>query len=216
MIFKDRQEAGKLLAEKLNKYAGKDTVILAVPRGGVVVAAEVAKRLKVPLDLIIIRKLGAPGNSELAIGANSSGGSLVLDKELISKLKISSEYIKNEHQKQLLEAKRREKVFRFGRKPLKIFGKTIILIDDGLATGSTIMAAITTIKQKSPKKIILAVPVAPLSTVKRIEPEVDSLIVLNTPENFYAIGQFYSYFPQVADDEVIGLLNERKSPLEES
>jgi len=213
MIFKDRQEAGKLLAEKLNKYAGKDTVILAVPRGGVVVAAEVAKRLKVPLDLIIIRKLGAPGNSELAIGANTSGGSLVLDKELISKLKISSEYIKNEHQKQLLEAKRREKVFRFGRKPLKIFGKTIILIDDGLATGSTIMAAITTIKQKSPKKIILAVPVAPLSTVKRIEPEVDSLIVLNTPENFYAIGQFYSYFPQVADDEVIGLLNERKSPL---
>ena len=213
MIFKDRQEAGKLLAEKLNKYAGKDTVILAVPRGGVVVAAEVAKRLKDPLDLIIIRKLGAPGNSELAIGANTSGGSLVLDKELISKLKISSEYIKNEHQKQLLEAKRREKVFRFGRKPLKIFGKTIILIDDGLATGSTIMAAITTIKQKSPKKIILAVPVAPLSTVKRIEPEVDSLIVLNTPENFYAIGQFYSYFPQVADDEVIGLLNERKSPL---
>ena len=213
MIFKDRQEAGKLLAEKLNKYAGKDTVILAVPRGGVVVAAEVAKRLKVPLDLIIIRKLGAPGNSELAIGANTSGGSLVLDKELISTLKISSEYIKNEHQKQLLEAKRREKVFRFGRKPLKIFGKTIILIDDGLATGSTIMAAITTIKQKSPKKIILAVPVAPLSTVKRIEPEVDSLIVLNTPENFYAIGQFYSYFPQVADDEVIGLLNERKSPL---
>ncbi len=212
MIFKDRLEAGELLAKKLRKYKGGDTLILAIPRGGVVVAAEVAKELKAPLDLIIIRKLGAPGNPELAIGATTSYGSLVLDKELISKLKISKQYIEEEHQKQLLEAKRREKVFRSGRKQSKILGKNVILIDDGLATGSTIIAAITEIKQKSPKKLILAVPVAPKSTMKRIEPEVDSLISLSTPENFYAIGQFYSSFPQVSDEEVIRFLNEGKNP----
>src|SRR3989344_2720299 len=212
MIFKDRLEAGELLAKKLRKYKGKDTLILAIPREGVVVGSVVAKELECPLDLIIIRKLGAPGNPELAIGATTSYGSLILDQELISKLKISSEYIKSEHRKQLLEAKRREKVFRVSS-ALKISGKNVILIDDGLATGSTVMAAITAIKQKLPKKIILAVPIAPKSTMKLIEPEVDILIVLDTPENFYAIGQFYQDFPQLSDDEVIGFLNERKSTL---
>lgn len=208
MIFKDRFEAGALLAGELKRYKGKDTLILAIPRGGVVVASVVAKELSAPLDLIIIRKLGAPGNPELAIGAITSFGSLVLDKELIEKLHIRERYLREEQKRQLIEAKRREKVYLGGQKPSNLFGKRVILIDDGLATGATVLAAIKAIKEKGVKKIILAVPVAPRSTFKRIEPEVDNLIVLDTPDNFFALGEFYSSFPQVSDNEVINILNE--------
>ncbi|HEX7456318.1 MAG TPA: phosphoribosyltransferase family protein [Candidatus Nanoarchaeia archaeon] len=204
MRLESREEAGKLLTKKLKKYS-KDCLVLAVPRGGVVVAAEIAKAFSCPLEVIITRKLGAPGNPELAIGATTSKGGIVLDRDLIDKLGITQDYVHSEHVKQLAEARRREKLYVKG-KQLDLDGKTVILVDDGIATGATIEAAIYAVREGRPAKIILAVPVAPPQTVGRLKDLVDDFIVLATPEPFWAIGEFYSYFPQVSDEEVIKLL----------
>jgi len=204
MRLESREEAGKLLTKKLKKYS-KDCLVLAVPRGGVVVAAEIAKAFSCPLEVIITRKLGAPGNPELAVGATTSKGGIVLDRDLIDKLGITQDYVHSEHVKQLAEARRREKLYVKG-KQLDLDGKTVILVDDGIATGATIEAAIYAVREGRPAKIILAVPVAPPQTVGRLKDLVDDFIVLATPEPFWAIGEFYSYFPQVSDEEVIKLL----------
>jgi len=206
--FESRDDAGELLAKKLDKFK-ENAVALAIPRGGIVVGAAVAKRLKIPLDLIIIRKLGAPGNPELAIGATTSKGGIVLDRDLIDKLDIPSKYVHAEHLRQLTEARRRQKLY-LKEDRTEFTGKTVILVDDGIATGSTIEAAIHAVREELPDKIIIAAPVAPPDTVDRLKLIADEVVVLSTPEPFYAIGEFYSDFPQVSDEEVIELLQENQ------
>jgi putative phosphoribosyl transferase len=206
MIFEYREQAGAILAEKLKKY-GKTCLVLAIPRGGVVVGAEIAKKLSCPLDVIITRKIGAPGNPELAIGATTSKGGLVLDRELIDKLEITQNYLHAEHKNQLAEARRREKAYTKG-KTLEMIGKTAILVDDGIATGSTMEAAIRAVREELPAKVVVAVPVAPPQTAERLRNLVDDFVVISTPDPFWAIGEFYKSFPQVSDEEVIRILEE--------
>ncbi len=205
-MFKDRVEAGRKLAKNLSGL--NNTVCLAIPRGGVAVGLEVAKSLKCPLDIVVARKLGAPGNPELAIGAVTAEGDLVLDKALIEKIEVSHEYILKKQEEEMLEAERREKTYRSGRKALTLKGKTAVLVDDGLATGATMEAAVRAVKRKKAAKIIIAVPVAPTETVDRLKKSVDEVVALSSPESFWAIGQFYEHFPQVSDDEVIETLKE--------
>jgi len=206
MVFESREEAGTLLADKLKKY-GKNCLVLAIPRGGVVVGAQIAHARSCPLEVIITRKLGAPGNPELAIGATTSKGGMVLDQELIKKLEVTKGYIRSELSRQQKEARRREKVYLKGE-PINITDKTVILVDDGIATGATIEAAIQAVREERPARVILAVPVAPPHTVERLKNEVDELVVLSTPEHFWAIGEFYSSFPQISDEEVVSILRE--------
>ena len=211
VVFKSRLEAGQQLAEKLKKYK-ENAIVLAIPRGGVVVGAEIARKLKCPLDVIITRKMGAPNNPELAIGATTSKGGLVLDRELIDRLGVTQAYLHREHLEQIAEARRREKLYLpavrqgLGGQEPEILGKRAILVDDGIATGATIEAAVNAIKESFPEKIIVAVPVAPSEIVAELRKMVDDLIVLATPDPFFAIGEFYEDFPQVTDEEVISLL----------
>ncbi len=206
MIFRDRQDAGKQLAEKLMKFKGENPIILAIPRGGAVVAREIAISLKAELTLIIPRKIGAPYNPELAIGAVTEDGSTILDKGVISYLDVSEEYIESEKQKQINEIKRRIEKYRV--KELKLKDRTVIIVDDGIATGSTMRAAIKSIKNQGAEKIIVAVPVAPPDTIEKMENEVDELICLYTPQYFNAVGAFYQHFDQTTDKEVIGIIEE--------
>src|SRR3989344_3258519 len=179
MLFKDRIEAGRKLAKKLKGI--KNPVCLAVPRGGVVIGAAVADKLKCPLDIIVARKLGAPNNSELAIGAVSAEGDLVIDESLVEKLGIRHEYILSEQQDQMKEAERRERIYRFGRKKLRLKGKSAVLVDDGLATGATMEAVVRSVRRRGALKTIAAVPVAPRETVERLKKQVDDVITLSTP-----------------------------------
>lgn len=206
MKFESRWQAGRLLAEKLKKY-GKNCTVLAIPRGGVVLGAEIAKELSCPLDVIITRKLGAPGNPELAIGATTSNGGIVLDRDLIDKLGVNQHYIHLEHKEQLAEARRRRKLYSQGKQS-EIAKKTVILVDDGIATGATIEASIHAVREEKPSKVIIAVPVAPPHTVNRLKTIVDDFVALSTPEHFWAIGEFYDDFPQVTDEEVVKILRE--------
>ena len=207
MVFADRADAGRQLAGKLAGYAGRDdVVVLGIPRGGVAVAWEVAKALDAPLDVFLSRKLGAPGQEELAFGALASGGVRVLDEDLVRELHISSAVIERMTEAVKAELDRREGVFRVGRPALDLAGKTVLLVDDGIATGSSTLAAIRTLRQMKPTRLVLAVPVAPASTCKRLRQEVNELVCVHTPEHFYAIGQFYENFSQVPDEEVVRLL----------
>ena len=207
MVFESREEAGTLLADQLKKY-GKDCVVLAIPRGGVVVGAQIARALSCPLEVIITRKLSAPNNPELAIGATTSKGGVVLDQELIKRLEVTKGYIRSELSRQQKEARRREKVYLKGE-TINITDKTVILVDDGIATGATVETAIQAVKEKLPAKVVLAVPVAPPHTVERLKNEVDELVVLSTPEHFWAIGEFYEHFPQISDGEVVKILQNK-------
>ncbi len=209
MVFKDRVEAGKKLAKKLRST--KNPFVLAIPRGGVVVGAQIAKEVKCLLDIIVARKLGAPGNPELAIGAVTSEGDLVLDELLTQRLGVHHEYILEEQERQMKEAERREKTYRHREAKLNLKGKTAILVDDGLATGSTMEAAIKLVKKEKAEKVLIAVPVAPKETVENLRGLVDGIVVLETPVSFQAIGQFYEYFPQVSDEEVIKILKKHRS-----
>ena len=207
MIFADRVDAGRQLAGKLAGYAGTDdVVVLGIPRGGVAVAFEVAKALDAPLDVFLSRKLGVPGQEELAFGALASGGVRVLDDDLVRELGISSGVIERMTQTVKAELDRRERVFRDGRAALDVAGKTVLLVDDGIATGSSTLAAIQTLRKMNPARLVLTVPVAPASTCNRLRQQVDELVCVHMPEHFYAIGQFYGNFSQVPDDEVVGLL----------
>ena len=206
MLFKNRIEAGQALAAALEKFnEAKRTVVLGLPRGGVVVACEVAKALHLPLDVIVPRKIGAPDNPELAIGAIAGNG-VVLDKELISLLNVPEEYIRSEIERQQKEAKRRLALFRKGQKDQDWAGWTAILVDDGIATGSTMRASISALKKMHASKIVVAVPVGPPDTIENLKLEVDEIICLYTPSSFMAVGQFYDRFPQTSDEEVVDLL----------
>ena len=210
MVFKDRKQAGEQLAQKLVKYKGKKIIVLAIPRGGVVVGKEVAQALGCPLDVIVTRKIGAPGNPEFAIGAIGPNDQIFLNQEVIKRFKIPKEYINAEVGRQGIEMERRERVYRAGRQPLGLEGKIVILVDDGIATGADARVAIKSIRCQKPKKLILAVPVGPKETVKALEEEVDELVCLATPEIFYAVGQFYQEFGQTSDEEVVEILQEGK------
>jgi len=207
--FRDRADAGRLLAERLSHYAGRDDVlVLGLPRGGVPVAAEVARALGAPLDVFLVRKLGLPGQEELAMGAIASGGARVLNEELVETLGIPEALIDAVAAREEEELGRRERLYRGERPPPEVEGKTIILVDDGLATGSSMRAAVAALRRLHPARIVVAVPTAPVSTCEELRPEVDELVCARTPQPFYAVGIWYENFNQTTDEEVRRLLAE--------
>lgn len=204
-IFKNRQSAGQLLAKRLEGI--KADLVLGIPRGGVVVAAKIAKDLNLPLDIIVTRKIGAPEQEELALGAVDPDGEVIWDEALLSQLKLKITNLKFKIEDEIKELKRREQLYREGREILDVKDKTVILVDDGMATGSTALVAVEYLKRHG-AKIILAMPVASSDAIKKVEAEVDKSIMLEIPENFAAVGQFYQQFEPVEDEEVIQLLKE--------
>jgi putative phosphoribosyl transferase len=211
MLFNDRIDAGKSLAKALKEYAHRpDAIVIACPRGGVVVGYEIASSLDLPLDIVCPRKIGAPFNPELAIGAITETGEGIFSTDLIEGLGITSSYIEQAIVKEKQEAQWRLNHYRQGRPPRTIAGKCVILTDDGLATGSTMLAAIKTMRAEKAQKIVMAIPVAPPDTLDRVGQEVDVVVCLATPSHFYAVGQFYKHFDQTEDDEVISLLQKVK------
>jgi len=207
MLFTNRQAAGTQLAAKLRQYyRGPNTLVIGLPRGGVVVAAAVAQALDLPLDIIVTRKIGAPDNKEFAIGAITEDGSQMLNRPLIDAYGISERYIHEQILEQQTEAQRRLNRYRAKLPPLDLHHKTVLLIDDGLATGYTMQAAIVSAQKKGAKKIIVAVPVAPPDTVKDITQQVADVVTVATPDWFGAIGRFYEQFEQVSDEQVAEIL----------
>jgi putative phosphoribosyl transferase len=207
MRFRNRNEAGRFLADKLKAYANRpDVLVLALPRGGVPVAYEVATALKAPLDVFLVRKLGVPGHEELAMGALGSGGVRVLNEDVVNYLRIPAEVIEQVAATEQHELERREKLYRGDRPPLDVRNRTVILIDDGLATGSTMRAAAVALRQQQPARIVVAVPVAAAETCNEFRKEVDEIVCATTPEPFYAVGLWYEDFSQTGDDEVRELL----------
>ncbi|NPV92453.1 MAG: phosphoribosyltransferase [Firmicutes bacterium] len=205
MRFADRREAGQMLAQEIKGKDYQDVLILAVPRGGVVVAQPIARELKAPLDLIIPRKLGAPSNPELAIGAVApDGGALLLQG--YERFGLSQDSLKRLIEKETSEIRRRMNAYRGDRPMPETAGKTVILVDDGIATGFTVEAGIQYLRRQPVKKLVLAVPVAPPDTIERLRPQVDEIVCLQTPSEFYAVGQFYRDFSQTTDQEVIEIL----------
>lgn len=209
-MFKDRVEAGEKLAEALEKYQDKNTVIYGLPRGGVVVAAKIAQRLQSPLSLIIVRKVGHPYNPEYAICATSENRHLICNKEELAY--IDKNWLKKEVKRQQQETKRRRQLYLSGNKSLSSKDKTAIIVDDGIATGLTMLAAIGEVKHQQPRRIIVAVPVTPPDIFEKIKQEVDEIVALELPEEFAgSIGAYYEQFPQVSDGEVVDLM-EKYSP----
>lgn len=207
-IFRDRVEAGQLLAERLSHYVDRDDVlVLGLPRGGVPVAFEVAQALAVPLDVFVVRKLGVPGHRELAMGAIASGGVRVLNRDVVRALEIEDDVIERIAEEEAWELRRREQLYRRDRTPLDVRGKTVIVVDDGLATGSTMRAAVSALRQQEPAQIVVAVPVAPPSTCADLAESVDAVVCVQTPELFHAIGLWYENFSQTSDREVRELLD---------
>ncbi len=205
--FKDRVHAGRYLAEKLAQYAGvSDTVVLGLPRGGVVVAHEIADRLGLPLDIFLVRKLGVPGYEELAMGAIASGGVRVMNEEVLGQIRISEYEIEAVSRREELELKRREAAYRGDRPKLDVTGLTLILVDDGLATGSTMRAAVKALRRQKPGRIIIAVPTASPDVCDEFRAEVDEIICGITPTPFHAVGAWYEDFSQTTDEEVEQLL----------
>jgi predicted phosphoribosyltransferase len=212
MLFQDRFEAGRLLASKLTHLANRpDVVVLALPRGGVPVGYEVAKALNAPLDVFVVRKLGVPGQEELAMGAIASGGVRVVNERLVQALGIPDEVVDAIAAEEERELQRREREYREGRSPVDVTGRSVILVDDGLATGSSMRVAAQALKAKNPTRIIVAVPVASPQTCEQFQSEVDQVICAVTPEPFWAVGQWYRDFSQTSDQEVRDLLRRAAS-----
>jgi predicted phosphoribosyltransferase len=206
VMFSDRIDAGQRLASALMEYKRNDLIILAIPRGGVIVAHEVAKKLEASLDIVIPRKIRAPSQPELAIGAVTQDGTTLLNTEIIHHLNVSESYLQEEKQIQIEEINRRMRKYRGDRKSVVLNGKVVILIDDGIATGATVRAAIRSIRKQKPMSIIIAVPVGPRDTIEKVKKEADEVVCLDTPEPFFAISQFYRRFNQTSDEKVIRLL----------
>jgi putative phosphoribosyl transferase len=215
--FLNRTEAGQILAENLSSYANREeVVVLALPRGGVPVAAEVAKGLNAPLDVFVVRKLGLPGHPELAMGAIASGGVRVFNGEVVNALRIPDEVIDTVSAQELIELQRREKAYRADLPPLDVEGKIVIVVDDGVATGSTMLAAASALRQLNACRIVVAVPVIAASTYYELRPAADEVAAVIMPENFYAVGLWYKDFSQTSDEEVRDLLAQaaRHHPVE--
>ncbi|MGH2726839.1 MAG: phosphoribosyltransferase [Actinomycetota bacterium] len=204
MIFTDRREAGRKLGEALGKRP--EALLLAIPRGGVIVAAAASPATGGILDVIVPRKLGAPINPELGIGAVAPDGTTVLDERLVRTLGVDDEYIAKEVGRQLGEIHRRVDLYRAGRRPLEVAGKEVIVVDDGVATGGTAEVALRSLRSQGARSVTLAVPVAPRETIARLNEVADEVVVLSTPEPFAAVGQWFNHFPQVSDDEVLDAL----------
>jgi predicted phosphoribosyltransferase len=208
MLFQDRRDAGRALAEKLAKYADRpDVIVLALPRGGVPVAFEVARALHAPLDVFLVRKLGLPGHEELAMGAIATGGVRVLN-EVAETLRVPKDVIEAVTAREQRELQRRERAFRGDRPPPDVRGKVVILVDDGLATGSTMRAAVAALRRQKPARIVVAVPVGAPETCAEFQDEADEAVCARTPQPFYAVGVWYNDFSQTADDEVRDLLEQ--------
>lgn len=207
-MFKSRREAGQRLAAQLLPYKDERPIVLALPRGGVPVAYEVAAALNAPLDVIVVRKLGAPGQPELGIGAVVDGDHprSVLNEDVLRVLAVSEDYLQREVALELQEIRRRQELYRGGRRPEAIEGRTVIVVDDGIATGGSVRAALRGVRRSRPKRLVLAVPVAPPETIESLRPEADEVVCLSTPVFFHAVGQFYENFRQTTDEEVIELL----------
>jgi predicted phosphoribosyltransferase len=207
--FRDRREAGRLLAPLLRHYAGRnDVVVLALPRGGVPIAYEVAVAIGAPLDVFTVRKLGVPGHEEFAMGAIASGGASVLDEGVIAGLGISHNEVVRITEQERQELERREHLYRDHRTYPELDGKIVILVDDGIATGASMLVAVSALRQKDPAKIIVAIPVAPVDSCALLRKYADELICYSTPERFGGVGAWYEDFSQVSDDEVRTLLNQ--------
>jgi len=214
-LFKDRRDAGKQLAQELSAYAGRsDVIVLALPRGGVPVAYEVARALNAPLDIFIVRKLGLPGHEELAIGAIASGGVRVLNEDIVRALNIPQAMIDAVARRELQELERRERAYRGNRPPPDVRGRTVILIDDGLATGASMRAAVAALRAQNPARIVVAVPTAAPETCAAFESEVDEIVCAMTPEPFYGVGRWYEDFSQTTDEEVRALLEQAARQLQ--
>ena len=209
--FRDRIQAGQVLSEKLKAYADRaDVIVLALPRGGVPVAREVARVLHAPLDVFLVRKLGTPGQEELAMGAIASGGIRVLNEEVVRSMRLSQRVIDSATSKELRELARREHLYREGRPRLDVTNNVVILVDDGLATGSTMRAAVAALRQAKAKRLVVAVPIAAALTCRDLRQEVDELICLHTPEPFYSVGFWYEDFSQTSDEEIREMLELEK------
>jgi putative phosphoribosyl transferase len=209
VIFVDRLEAGRQLAEALSDLKGEDVVVLGVPRGGVVVAAEVARAHGWPLDTVIPRTVRAPGNPELGLGAIAPGVR-VLDERMLEMLGVSESYLEREIAEEEQEIERRSEAYRRGRAAVDVTDRVAVVVDDGIATGGTATAAVRWAKAKGARKVILAVPVAPADGVRNLSREADEVVCLETPEPFYAVGQWYQEFPQTSDEEVVHILEEAR------
>ena len=207
MAFKDRADAGRQLAQRLMTFAGRDDVlVLGIPRGGVPVAYEVANALHAPLDIFLARKLGVPGHEELAFGAVAAGDGMFLDDEIIRATGVSDQQIACVAARVRLELDRRAQAYRGGRAPLDVRGKTVILVDDGVATGASLYAALQALRNMHPETLVVAVPVASRAACGRLEREADMFVAVQMPRDFYAVGQYYREFGQTTDEEVIELL----------
>jgi|SRR5436190_8714388 len=209
MLFENRFHAGQILAEAVDHYRDRsDVLVLALPRGGVPVAFEVAKALRAPLDVFLVRKVGLPGHEELAIGAIASGGITVINHETVDEFHIPEQEVRRLAAKELVELKRREREYRGNRPAPFVSNRVVILVDDGLATGSTMRAAVVALRQQHPKRLVVAVPVAAATTCNEFRDEVDETICAITPSPFFAVGMWYDDFEQVTDEEVKQLLAE--------
>jgi putative phosphoribosyl transferase len=206
-MFRNRTEAGQKLALKLQAYSGQpDVVVLALPRGGVPVGCEVAKALRAPIDVFVVRKLGVPWNPELAMGAVATGGVRILEEETVRSLAIPSEEIARIAAQEERELERRERSYRGVNAPLPVAGKRVILVDDGIATGSTMRAGVVALRRLQPARVVIAVPVAPRATCMMLRKVADEVVCVIEAEDFFAIGEWYEDFSQLSDDEVRSLL----------
>jgi putative phosphoribosyl transferase len=206
-VFADRADAGRRLAEALTHLEGEDAVVLAIPRGGVEVGAEVARAWGWPLDVVIPRKVRAPGNQELGLGAVAPGVR-VLDERMVRSLRVPPEYLEREIAVEEEEILRRSEAYRAGKPPVDLRGKVAVIVDDGVATGGTATAAVRWARAQGASRVVLAIPVAPAEAVASLAKEADEVVCLATPEPFYAVGQWYAHFPQTSDEEVVRLLEE--------
>lgn len=213
-LFADRREAGRRLLKRLRHLEPEKPVVLALPRGGVAVGFEIARGLQAPLDVVLVGKIGVPWQRELALGAVADGAEpeAVIDEVLRAELDIDADYIEAEKQRQLAEIERRRRLYRGDRPATALAGRTLILVDDGIATGSTLFAALRLLRKAGAARIVLAVPVAPREALDNLRPEVDELLCLSAPEPFFAVGAHYQDFAQVSDQEVIALLEARREP----
>ena len=214
MKFKDRTEAGQILARKLTAYANcADVVVLALPRGGVPVAFEIATALNLPLDVFLVRKLGVPGQSELAMGAIANSGVRVLNQDIVRSLRLSDAVIDKVAAQEQQELERRERLYRDDRPIPQLHERTVIIVDDGLATGATMRAAIEALRQQQPARIVVAVPISSPETCRDLAVEVDEIICVETPQPFCSVGLWYEDFPQTTDEEVCALLKQAQTTL---
>jgi putative phosphoribosyl transferase len=208
MLFMDRPDAGRKLAARLRPWRGQHPVVLALPRGGVPVGFEIARELQAPLDLVLVRKIGAPGQPELAVGAvaDSEHPELVVDERIAARVGASPRYLEEAKAEALAEIDRRRSIYLRDRKPVEVRGRPVIVVDDGIATGASVLAALRATRRRGPERLLAAVPVAPPDAFRRLRDDADEVICLQTPRHFAAVGEFYSSFPQLQDNEVVALL----------